>query len=289
MAVNFQTTFKSKAEFLLSQTAQFRRGDSQTTAKKIQRKLRIRHKHILLSFFLMAGFFILIQQSYLFLMAWDHLNIDKVEVLSQKPDLQIITEQYLARQNLGNLLLLDINRLRNTLETHRWIERVHIRKKFPSTLKIEIKERVPAAVLRKEAFVLIDRHGIELEGLESETDLNLPLLIDHGSFEFDKKEKLQLAWDCLDDLSSSQRERIEALNLSEYENIQVKHKDSPTWIKIGHDRFSEKLQIYQSERANLERFGALEYVDLRIQDRVYFKPKKRLVDRVILSPEKEGK
>ena len=77
------------------------------------------------------------------------------------------------------------------------------------------------------------------------------------------------------------------LNLSEFKNIQVKQKGSATWIKLGHDRFSEKLQIFQSERANLEKFGIMDYVDLRFQDRLYFKPRVRLADSVIFSPGKE--
>ena len=289
MAVNFSTTFKSKAEYLLSQSNQFRRGDSQAKTEKIQRKIRLRYKHVALSFILLVGFFLLVQQSYLFLITWKTLNIDQIEVMCRKPDIQIVTEQFLAKQDLGNILLLDIGRLRKAIETHRWIERIHVRKKFPSTLKIEILERVPAAVLKKDSFILIDRHGVELESIESETDLNIPLLLDRKKFRSHTKEKLQLAWECLDDLSMSQKDKIKSLDLSEYKNIKVRQKGSDTWIILGNDQFSEKLQLYQSERANLEKYGTLEYVDMRIQNRFYFKPKIRLADSVIFSPGKEEK
>lgn len=287
MAVNFQTTFKSKAEHFIAQSSQFRRGDSQVKAKKIQRKLKLRHKHVALSFFLLGGFFFLVQQSYLFLITWDNLDIDQIEIQCRKPDIQIVTEQFLAKRNLGNILLLDIGRLRSTIETHRWIDEVHIRKKFPSTLIIDIQQRVPAALLKKRSYILIDREGIELEHLESETDLNLPLLIDEKKFRTNIEEKLQLAWDCLDDLPAFQKDAIETLDLSEYENVKVKHKESDTWIKLGNDRFSEKLQLYQSERKNLEKYGTLDYVDMRIQNRLYFKPKMKLSKSVISRPGKE--
>jgi cell division septal protein FtsQ len=287
MAVNFQTTFKSKAEYLLTQSTQFRRGDAQVKTKKVQRKLKLKHKHVAFSFFLLVGFFLFVQQSYLFLITWSNLEIDKLEIQCRKPDIQIVTEQFLAKQDLGNILLLDIGSLRTTIETHRWIEKVHIRKKFPSTLKIEIQERIPAAILKKGCYILIDGYGEELEYLESETDLNIPLLIDRNNFKINTKEKLHLAWDCLDDLSASQKDKIKTLDLSEYENVKLRQKESDTWIKLGIDQFSEKLRLYQEELANLEKYGTLEYVDMRIQDRIYFKPKIRLADSMISSPGKE--
>ena len=87
---------------------------------------------------------------------------------------------------------------------------------------------------------------------------------------------MDLSWECLDSLTPAEREMAQILDLSEYKNVKMKLKDSSLWLKMGHDQFSEKIKIYQNERANLEKYGGLEYIDLRIQGRMYLKPLKRL-------------
>ncbi len=66
---------------------------------------------------------------------------------------------------------------------------------------------------------------------------------------------------------------IDVLDLSGYKNVVVRFKESTTDLKLGADRFPEKLKSFQDWRPQLDTFEPLEYVDLRFQDRVYFKPR----------------
>jgi cell division septal protein FtsQ len=211
-----------------------------------------------------------------------------VEVICHKPEIENHAAQFLTGKRLGNILLLDIEHLRKAMEAHRWVKEVHVRKVFPAALKIEIKERTPAAALKKESLVLIDREGIHLEKIESMTEQNVPLFVDAHNFRVNMGEKLNLAWECMDALNPALRDQIEVLDLSEFGNLQARLKRIPTWLKLGNNHFAERIQIFQSEWANLEKFGNLDYIDLRIQGRLYFKPRKRLIADEKISLEKEG-
>jgi len=50
---------------------------------------------------------------------------------------------------------------------------------------------------------------------------------------------------------------------------------SLTWLKLGENQFSEKIQTYQTEYSYLEPYEPLEYVDLRIPGRLIIKPRPR--------------
>ena len=163
-----------------------------------------------------------------------------------------------------------------------------IMKILPSTLKIEIKDRTPLALLRRDNLYLIDEEGIHLERIKSREKLDLPLLVDANNFQKDYKEKLELAWECLRSLSPSEKEQLDVLDLSEYKNITVQLKKKKTKLILGNDQFSQKLQEFQKYSARLGKFGNLEYVDLRFPDRFIIKPKKNPYKSAIPKSKREA-
>lgn len=273
MAVDVNQTIRLKGNQLLSQPLQFRRHKGKIHPKKIQRKLKVRFIHVLLSFLVISGIFLLVQQSYLFLISWDYLNVKNIRFICQKASVKKDIQAFFEGKRLGNILLLNIDHVQGILADHRWIEDVSVRKLFPSSLKIEVRERIPAAVLAKKNSYLIDRKGILLEKIDPHERGNFPLLVDSGLFVKHYKEKLKLAWECLDSLPSSEKEKIDVLDLSGYESVIVRFKGSTTEIKLGADRFHEKLKTLQDWQPQLDKFEPLEYVDLRFSDRLYFKPR----------------
>ncbi|MFQ6109066.1 MAG: cell division protein FtsQ/DivIB [Candidatus Aminicenantales bacterium] len=287
MAVSANTALNPKHELLSHRSLQFRRPKERVKPKKMQKRFRVRFIHILLTFLLIAGLFFLIQQTYLFLITWDNLDVERIEVDCKKTFLKEEILQSFKGKNLGNILLLDIDQLQNKFKDHRWVKDVRVRKIFPSSLKIEIRERVPAAVVRKENHYLIDRDGILLEKINPQERKDLPLFVDANHFKRSYQEKLHLAWECLESLPSEERKQVELLDLSEYANVTIKLKGEETRLKLGADHFSRKLQIFRSYRTKLEALCPLEYVDLRFDDRLYIKPRKSLDRDSFPIPEKE--
>ena len=131
----------------------YRRKRGKIETKKIHRKIKLKLRHILLTFVLLVGFFYGFSRLYLFLITWEKLIIDKVEIICQKEEIQRDFQHYFEKRYLGNLLLLNIGNLQELLATHTWIEDVHIRKIFPSTIRIEATDRIPIALLKKEGYL----------------------------------------------------------------------------------------------------------------------------------------
>lgn len=287
MAVNINSTLKLRREFFLPSSLQFRRRGERATPKKIQKKFRVRLIHILMAFLLLAGLFVLIQQTYLFLISWDNLNVRRIEVNCGKVAVKEEIQEFFKGKTLGNILLLDIDRLQGALEEHRWVRNVCVRKIFPSSLKIEIQERIPVAVVKKDTYYLIDRKGILLEETDPKEREDLPLLVDSQGFKKHYQEKIELAWQCLDSLPVQEKEQIEFLDLTEYANVVIQLKEEKTQLKLGEDQFPQKLEAFRQIQPKLEKFEPLEYVDLRFEDRLYLKPQKRTSEDITPNPEKE--
>ena len=192
MAYNLNPTMRHRSHSYLSEPMQFQRGRGKIKKKKIQRKIRLRFFHILFTFILLGGIFYSLQQAYLYLISWDKLDIQDVEIESRMPEIEEVIHRFLEGKHLGNILLLDISLLQEKFTAHRWIKEVRVRKILPSSLKIEIKERTPIALLKQDHTYMIDEDGVFLEKIEQGEKENLPLLVDSNKFKKDYEEKLNL-------------------------------------------------------------------------------------------------
>lgn len=288
MASHLNPPFKQRTHSFYYQPMQFQRGRGKIKTKKVQRKIKVKFMHIFLSFLLLGGLFYSFQKSYLFLISWDNLNVKDIVIVCHNPEVKEEIKQFLENKNFGNILLFDIGHLQEALATHRWVKEIRVRKILPSTLKIEIKDRIPVALMKKEHFYLIDEEGVELERIGSRERMNLPLLIDSNNFEKHYEEKIKLARECLRSLSPSEKERLDVLDLTRYENITVQFKKKKTRLILGNDQFSQKLKLFQEYRAKLEKFGDLEYADLRFPDRFIIKPKKNPYKSAIPKSKREA-
>ncbi len=272
MAVDVDQALRLGRNKILPESLQFRRHKGTIHPKKIHRKLKVKFVHILLSFLLISGIFLLVQQASLFLISWDYLEVKNIKIVCQKASLKSDVQEFFEGKRLGNILLLDIDHVQRILKGHKWVADVSVRRLFPSSLRIDVHERTPVAVLAKKNFYLIDRQGILLEKIDPDDRGEYPLLVDSDLFVKHYEEKLRLAWECLDSLAAPEKKMIDVLVLSGYKNVVVRLRESTTDLKLGADRFPEKLKSFQDWRPQLETFEPLEYVDLRFQDRVYFKP-----------------
>jgi len=288
LAVNIQATFKPKGGSLLSLQTSYRRKRGKIETKKIHRKIKLKIRHILAAFLLLLGFFYGFSRLYLFLITWEKLNIDEVEIICQKEEIQRDLQNYLARKYLGNIMLLNMENLQERLATHPWIEDVHIRKIFPSTIRIETKERIPIALLEKDGFFLIDKEGILLQEISPSERPDLPILIDANRFRRDHDMKLSLAWACLESLEDSVRKQIGVMDLTEYENVSLQLRNSETWLKLGDRHFKEKYQIFAKNMALLQTYGPLEYIDFRYEGRFVLGPLPQKKRNNALDSEKEA-
>jgi len=149
MPSHLNPPFKHRTYTFPSQPMQFQRGKGKINPVKIKRNAKLKFRHILFSLFLLGGIFFCIQQVYLWLISWDNLNIKNVAVLCSKSEVKEEIQRYLEGKNLGNLLLFDISHLQKAFTSHRWIKEVSVRKILPATLRVEVKERIPVALLKK--------------------------------------------------------------------------------------------------------------------------------------------
>ena len=82
----------------------------------------------------------------------------------------------------SSLVAFDANAARHQLEAMPWIEGASVQRKFPNTLEIAIKERDAFAIWQyNNVYVLIDRSGTVMGGLDQMVNAHLPLVTGEGA------------------------------------------------------------------------------------------------------------
>ena len=281
----------SRTNILFYEPMQFQRGRETPKIRKKRKKKKISLRFIHISFFFISlvCIFYFLQQCFLFLFSWDYLNIKNINVICAKEEIRKEIHDLLENKRLPNILLVDISRLQNLIETNQWVKEVRVKKTFPDSLSIEVKEKEPVAVLKKENLFLIDEQGTQLEKISSKESHDFPFLLDSNNFQKHNKEKLLLAWGCLKNLPSSVKEDIKALDLTYFGWVTLYLKNERTKVILSYDNFAQEIKFFLNCHNNLEkRFGALEYVDLRFKDRLYIKPLISTTRSGIPNPNKEA-
>jgi cell division septal protein FtsQ len=251
----------------------FQRGEGKARLKKDPWRMPARLRQILLTVGLAALSFFALYEIFLFVISWNNLDVKDVQVFCADAAVKSEVARMVGNVRWGNILLLNLSRIRSRIESYPWVKETRLRKVFPASVKIEVTPRVPVALLQGDGLVPIDGERVELGRAVREDYPGLPVLFDAGGFREDRRDKLDLAWSCLADLSAAEKADVEILDLSDPNDVILKFRSDPTRLKLGDGLFARKIAFYRENRSRLaNESGPPEFADLRITDRIYFVP-----------------
>lgn len=189
----------------------------------------------------------------------------------------------LARDLYGhNILTADLVALRRALLDSPWIADAALRRVLPSTIEIYVSERRPVGISRLGGqLFLIDPTGVVIDEFGPQyAEFDLPII--DGLVRAPKNGKpaidparARLAARVIDSLAGHPlAQRISQVDVGDVRNAIVTLDDDPAELYVGDERFRERLQSYvEVASAFRERFPAIDYVDLRFEERVYVRPR----------------
>lgn len=103
-----------------------------------------------------------------------YFNIVRIDVINNK----LVTKEEinkLADVRLGkNIFLTNTKQIENKVLSCSYISKVSIKRKFPSTITLDVKERVPELYIAQDKnYILLDSEGYVLDSVESIENMNL--------------------------------------------------------------------------------------------------------------------
>ena len=214
--------------------------------------------------------------------------ITLTNILISKPK---ILNDAIYKEALGDIEGIDLNlknlkQITSSLEEHPYVEAVRASYRYPNTLKVEILEREPIAILNSDPIVMLDKNGYVLPNINNQNRFSLPIMSNYNTemelYPIGKKVLSVKAKQSIEWISLIQNNypflynNLSEIRLQSGENIELILLDEPTKILMGNTRFNDKIEILKEFKINLNPYKRLtdfSYLDMRYKNQVIGKPR----------------
>lgn len=170
-----------------------------------------------------------------------------------------------------NLLAVNAGMIRDRVLKNPWVRDAYIGREFPERLVIEVRERVPVALLKKEdGFYLMDADGVPFKKLEQGDESDFPALTGCYSGGQVNRQLLSKSLDLLSYLSKAKEfaslKSIAEVHAHEILGFSV-FTDSGLCLRLGFDHYDNKIKRLPPVLADLEKRGInLKYILIDLTD-----------------------
>ena len=211
------------------------------------------------------------------------LRIDRIVV---RGNARISSEQ--IRSMLGelrgqNIVLTSLEHGRAALLLSPWVRDATLRRSRPSTIEVAVSEREPLGVGRFDGrLFLVDERGSVIDEFGPQyTEFDLPIIDGLGALANSAAadhERGELAARVIRALRAKPAiaKRLSQVDVTDVHNAAVIVDEDPALIYVGEDRFLARLESYLGLAPALRgRVPDIDYVDLRVDDRIFVRPTAR--------------
>ncbi|HEY4641037.1 MAG TPA: FtsQ-type POTRA domain-containing protein [Thermoanaerobaculia bacterium] len=198
--------------------------------------------------------------------------VKQVEISGAKHTPRAALASVTAGYTGTNLFRIDIARVQNDLRELKWVSRIDIEKKLPDTLRINVTERTPVALVRVgERIEYVDERGITFAELSPEVgDDDLILITGADGDELARAVALVRALRTSDPLLYS---RISELRPIAPRGFAMFDRELGAIVYANAEDASPKWRdLYSIVKTEHIARGSLEYADLRFADRIVIRP-----------------
>jgi len=182
----------------------------------------------------------------------------------------------------ANMLTVDLESWRQKVLSSPWVADAAVRRVLPGTVAVAVAERQPMAIGRvnDDLYLIDDRGGIIDQFGPNYADFDLPIIDGLAAAPRDEgplidETRAALAGRVLASLQSRPdlARRVSEIDVRDVRDAVLILKDDTALVRVGTEQFAERLQSYLDLAPALrERVAAIDYVDLRFDERVYVRP-----------------
>ena len=198
------------------------------------------------------------------------------------------TPEPLLRAALGvsqgdPILGFSVDGARQRIETLSWVDHVAVERRLPDTIYVALTERRPFAIWQNQKkFQLIDRNGEVVANEDVAAFSDLPLVVGAGA-----PEHASALLDALTDAPDLRSRVAAAVRVGERRwNLHL-HNGITVMLPEGHEQAAiARLTELQLKQSLLDR--PLEFVDMRLPDRLAVRAKSPGADQIIPGPAAPG-
>lgn len=163
-----------------------------------------------------------------------------------------------------NIFAMERSEAEQALESSPWVTEARIDRQLPDALAVTVEERRPGAILVDEGFYVVDRSGRVVESIESPRRAgfaDLPFVTGLSHKELDDGRGPELVRDAMrvadlyEELGLAEHRSLSEIHIDPVLGLTLVTEGVGTEIRIGDDRYRERLERLATVRRTLEERG----------------------------------
>ncbi len=198
-----------------------------------------------------------------------------------------ISGKYLKLVDRNNILFISTGKLgRDLADKFDLIENISVKKSFPNKIFISITERRPTFVLCGGSCYLIDENGNTFSKVDPNSQAikqsDLPILTDDSKKTIGLHENvldpgyMQFITDTRNQLEEELGIGVKAIHTPRIVSGDIRMTTTGGWTiyfdqSLGLQKETDMLKAVLSQEINRDKWNDLDYIDLRMDDKVYYK------------------
>lgn len=211
------------------------------------------------------------------------LSVQSITVLGRT---QTEPQELLGALNVAkgdSILHVDLDAAHGRIAALPWVQEVRISRNLPNAIHVELLERQPVAIWQRNGrMVLVDDGGVEISEKDVAEYPDLPLIVGKGA--------PKAAAELIDVLTSEPQlhERVAAAVRVGERRWNIRFKDGIDVRLPEHDALSAWRKLARYEESNGLLGRDVEFVDLRLANRVVVRLTQDAVRRATTQPERDA-
>ena len=186
------------------------------------------------------------------------------------------------------LILGDLTKIKESVETLPWIAEVVVKRRLPDTLDILVTERKPVAVAGVDSKLhIVDKQGVILDPFSGQKGLlkkpivrGLKNQLRENADEFNRIRMAKYL-EVVEDFTSGPpdySETISEIDVTDPGHISIIPREDPVIIYLGDRSFRERFESFLSRKQLYykikKQYGSLQYIDISFDKQIIFRTEK---------------
>ncbi len=218
--------------------------------------------------------FMIIAAGYKYIQNLDYFKIQHINISGHKKyTLKKIVS--LTKIHGGTSIFnANLRKISQNLESDPWISRSVVKKKFPDTIEIEIKEYDPIAIVKLDAYYLMDKNGT-LFKKSTKNEMGLPRITGLTKKDIVENNKTAQMIDSAIVIIKTMKDRNALKNdltfmLDKTFGITLLNYNGNIETNLGFENFSDKLLLLQKINTDLARKGlSAKRINIKSTEKAY--------------------
>ena len=201
---------------------------------------------------------------YQYLVSSPYMKLEEVRISGVNDKIKQELIEMSGLDNESSLLTINLKRIKQKMESHPWVRKVELEKRFPNLLVVRVEKEKPFAIVALNKLYYINRWGKPFKELEYSDNKDFPVITGISPRETDRSRYLHLAADILSAFDSDKgawsMENLSELHIEKGEKVSLYSTSSPVVLKMGYKELAVKKKELKKILAHLKETGRIDMV-----------------------------